>query len=76
MTAEIARPHSVRILLVGLHKRRSVCPASAAVSVRVEAANHNCQAAITRDTLHKFWDELDYHLDICRVTRGAHIESL
>jgi hypothetical protein len=33
-------------------------------------------ASITRDTLHKVWDELDYRLDICRVTRGAHIESL
>jgi hypothetical protein len=33
-------------------------------------------ASITRDTLHKAWDELDYRLDICRVTRGAHIESL
>jgi hypothetical protein len=32
-------------------------------------------ACITRDTLHKVWDELDYRLDICRVTRGAHIES-
>jgi hypothetical protein len=33
-------------------------------------------AFITRDTLHKVWDELDYCLDTCRVTRGAHIESL
>jgi hypothetical protein len=33
-------------------------------------------ASISRDTLHKVWDELDYRLDICRVTRGAHIESL
>jgi hypothetical protein len=32
--------------------------------------------SITRDTLHKVWDELDYRLDICRVIRGAHIESL
>jgi hypothetical protein len=33
-------------------------------------------ASSTRDTLHKVWDELDYRLDICHVTRGAHIESL
>jgi hypothetical protein len=32
--------------------------------------------AKTRDILHKVWDELDYRLDICHVTRGAHIESL
>jgi hypothetical protein len=28
------------------------------------------------DTLHKVWDGLDYRLDICRVTRGTHTESL
>jgi hypothetical protein len=22
------------------------------------------------------WQELDYHLDVCRVTKGAHIEHL
>jgi hypothetical protein len=27
-------------------------------------------------TLHKVGDELDYRLDICRVTRGANIESV
>jgi hypothetical protein len=33
-------------------------------------------ASVTSDTLHKVWDELDYLLEICRVTCGAHIESL
>jgi hypothetical protein len=33
-------------------------------------------ACITRDTLHKVWDELDYRLDICHVTLGAHVELL
>jgi hypothetical protein len=32
-------------------------------------------ASITRDTMHKVWDELDYRLDICRVTHRTHIES-
>ena len=22
------------------------------------------------------WQELEYHIDVCRVTRGAHIEHL
>jgi hypothetical protein len=30
----------------------------------------------TVDMLHRVWGELDYRLDICRVTRGAHIEHL
>lgn len=31
---------------------------------------------IDRDMLHKVWDELNYRLDVCRITRGAHIEHL
>jgi hypothetical protein len=32
--------------------------------------------AIDRNMLESVWDELDYRLDICRVTNGAHIEHL
>jgi hypothetical protein len=31
---------------------------------------------VTVDMLHPVWGELDYRLDICRVTLGAHIEHL
>jgi hypothetical protein len=33
-------------------------------------------ASITRDSLHKVWDELDYHLNICHVTCRTRNESL
>jgi hypothetical protein len=33
-------------------------------------------AAVTCDMLRRVWEELDYRCDICRVTRGAHIECL
>ena len=39
---------------------------------RIEAA----AASVTPDTLSKVWDELGYRLDVCRVTKGAHIEHL
>jgi hypothetical protein len=29
---------------------------------------------IDRNMLERVWDGLDYRLDICRVTNGAHIE--
>jgi hypothetical protein len=29
-----------------------------------------------RNILERLWGELDYRLDICRVTNGAHIEHL
>jgi len=31
---------------------------------------------ITLDLLSRVWQELDYRLDVCRVTKGAHIEYL
>jgi hypothetical protein len=26
--------------------------------------------------LTRVWQELEYHIDVCRITRGAHIEHL
>jgi len=31
---------------------------------------------ITLDLLSRVWQELDYRLDVCRVTKGAYIEHL
>jgi len=31
---------------------------------------------ITPDLLIRVWQELDYRLDVCRETKGAHIEHL
>ena len=31
---------------------------------------------VTQDMLHRVWEELDYRLDVCRVTGGAHIKHL
>ena len=31
---------------------------------------------ITPDLLSRLWQELDYRLDVCRVTKGAYIEHL
>ena len=31
---------------------------------------------ITADMLQTVWNELDYHVDVCRITNGAHIEHL
>jgi hypothetical protein len=33
-------------------------------------------AAINRKMLQRVWQELDYRTDICRVTKGGHIENL
>jgi len=31
---------------------------------------------ITADMLQTFWNELDLRVDVCRITKGAHIEHL
>jgi hypothetical protein len=33
-------------------------------------------AAIDHQMLQRVWQELDYRIDICRVTKGGHIEHL
>ena len=31
---------------------------------------------ITADMIQTVWNELDYRVDVCRITNGAHIEHL
>ena len=31
---------------------------------------------VSEDMLQRVWQEFDYRVDICRVTRGSHIEGL
>ena len=33
-------------------------------------------ASVDEDMLRSVWKELDYRIDICRVTKGSHIEHL
>ena len=33
-------------------------------------------ASAEEDMLRSVWTELDYRIDICRVTKGSHIEHL
>ena len=33
-------------------------------------------ASFDEDMLRSVWTELDYRIDICRVTKGSHIEHL
>jgi hypothetical protein len=36
----------------------------------------NTIALVDANFLDKLWDKLEYCLDVCRVTRGSHIEHL
>ena len=42
------------------------------LKVRIRTATET----ITTDMLETVWNELDYRVDVCRITKGAHIEHL
>ena len=33
-------------------------------------------ALVDRDMLTRVWNEMDYRTDVCRITKGGHIEHL
>ena len=42
------------------------------LKVRIRTATET----ITADMLQTVWNELDYSVDVCRITKGEHIEHL
>ena len=53
----------------------SVPPLPASIpelKIRIRAAIET----ITAVMLQTVWNELDYRVDVCRITRGAHVEHL
>jgi hypothetical protein len=52
-----------------------VLPLPTSLKEHRDRITHPLQA-VTAEMLHQVWDELDYRVDVCRVTQGAHIEGL
>ena len=47
------------------------------VRLVAQRLNHYATLGHTRVTMvTRVWQELEYRIDVCRVTRGAHIEHL
>jgi hypothetical protein len=42
------------------------------LKVQIRTANET----ISTDMLQTVWNQLDHHVDVCRITNGAHIEHL
>jgi hypothetical protein len=47
-------------------------PSIPELKVRIRTANET----ITADMQQIVWNELDYRVGVCRITKGAHIECL
>jgi len=46
------------------------------VRPELKVRNRTAIETITADMLQTVWNELDYRVDVCRITKGAHIEQL
>jgi hypothetical protein len=40
------------------------------------SSNHSAVKNIDAPMLTRVWQELEYHIDVCRATRGAHVEHI
>jgi hypothetical protein len=71
MRAEVSFPHGKKqqcSSFVSMRNPLSLPDLNNRITVAMET--------ITLDMLIRVWQELDYRLDVCRVTKGAHIEHL
>jgi hypothetical protein len=59
---------------MGLRQGSGLCSSSSRKYPGTEGTNQI--ETITADMLEKVWNELDYRVDDCRLTKGAHIEHL
>jgi len=60
---------------MGLRQGSGLSSSSASIpelKVRIRTATET----ITADMLQTVWNKLDYHVDVCVITKGVHIEHL
>jgi len=62
--------NSIRRRYAQFQERGCVCILELKVRIRTAIET------ITADMLQTVWNELDYRADVCRITKGAHIEHL
>jgi len=67
---------SCGIFLWGYAKDRVYVPPLPASILELKVRIRTATETITADMLQTVWNELDYRVDICRITKGAYIEHL
>jgi hypothetical protein len=65
-----------RFFSVALCERIGDCAPSSDALQDLRGRITQAIAQIDENTLEKVWHEFDNRIDMCRVTRGAHIEGL
>jgi hypothetical protein len=67
----IPRPYSMGLLHMGICERPGIPTSDATVPSGVISQPI---AIIDKSQLRRTWEEFKYHVDVCRVTDGAHIK--
>jgi hypothetical protein len=62
--------------LLGYVKDQVYVPPLPASILELKVRIRTAIETITADMLQTVWNELDYRVDVCRITKGAHIEHL
>jgi hypothetical protein len=57
-------------------QRQSLCPPVPVTLDDLKQRITTATAGVDEDMLTRVWQEFDYRVDICHVTKGAHIEHL
>jgi len=61
---------------MGLRQGSGLCSSSSGKYPELKVRIRTAIETITTDMLQTVWNELDYRVDVCRITKGAHIEHL
>jgi len=61
------------LFLWGYVKDQVYVPPLHASTPKLKVRIRTAIETITADMLHTVWNELDYRVDVCRITKGAHI---
>jgi hypothetical protein len=58
--------------LWGYVKDQVYVPTLPASMLELKVRIRTAIGTVTADMLQTVWNELDYHVDVCRITKGAH----
>jgi len=61
---------------MGLRQGSGLCSSSSRKIPELKVQIRTAIETITADMLQTVWNELDFRVDVCRITNGAHIEHL
>ena len=61
---------------MGLRQGSGLCSSSYRKYPGTDGKIRTAIETITADMLQTVWNDLDYRVDICRITKGAHVEHL